>query len=138
MKVSVRVLVVCGLFLACGCASITKGTTQSVQVEIGNCGEPTECIASNKKGTWEFTAPGSVTVKKSDDPLHIRCEDGDNVVTRSVSPNRDAMIWGNAIFGGVIGAGVDASTDAHWELPETVTLHRQTCRGESLTDSDDD
>ena len=44
------------------------------------------------------------------------------------------MIWGNALLGGVIGAGVDASTDAHWDLPDTVTLHRKFCRGEPVAE----
>ena len=59
-----------------GCASITKGTQDTLQVEVANCGERIPCTATNKKGTWQFTAPGPVTVKKSDDQLAIRCEDG--------------------------------------------------------------
>lgn len=109
------------------CASITRGTNESVNVETLNCGKPTQCTATNKKGTWEFMAPGSVTVKRSDEALKIRCKDGDEYVTRSVTPNKDEMIWGNVIFGGIIGGAVDANSDAHWELPETVLIHRENC-----------
>ena len=56
-----------------GCATITKGTTDTVQVEVSNCGEQIECTVSNKKGSWDFKAPGSVTFKKSDDPLNLTC-----------------------------------------------------------------
>jgi len=39
------------------------------------------------------------------------------------------MVWGNVLVGGVIGGGVDASTDAHWEYPETISMHRSYCNG---------
>ena len=115
-----------------GCASITKGTSDVVNVEIANCGETVDCTASNKKGSWDFKAPGSVRIKKSDDALRITCEDGDGTVSRSVMPQGDAMIWGNVLVGGIIGAGVDSNTDANQELPDSITLHRQTCRGKPL------
>ena len=44
----------------------------------------------------------------------------------------DHMIWGNVLLGGIMGAGVDANTDANQELPDTITLNRQTCRGKPL------
>ncbi|MCY3818559.1 MAG: hypothetical protein OXH52_04225 [Gammaproteobacteria bacterium] len=120
-------LMLAALIAAGGCASITKGTTHTINVEVDGCGEKTECTATNKKGTWIFDAPGPVTVKKSDDALALRCVDGDEYVTRTVAPNNSGMVWGNAVFGGVIGAAVDANTDAHWEYPETVTINRQNC-----------
>ena len=125
-------IAVAGLMLATGCASITQGTHDVVHVEVANCGETIQCTASNKKGSWEFDAPGSVRIKKSDDALRITCPDGDHTVTRSIMPTGDAMIWGNVVLGGVIGAGVDASTDANQQLPDSVTSHRQTCRGKAL------
>ena len=111
----------------CGCASITKGTTQAINVDTANCGKPTVCTATNKKGSWEFTAPGPVTIEKSDDPLVIRCKDGVDYVTRTIAPDDDAMVWGNVLFGGVIGAAVDSSTDAHWEVPPSITINRKNC-----------
>ena len=116
-----------------GCASITKGTSDVVNVEVSNCGEKIDCTASNKKGTWNFRAPGPVKFKKSDDPLHIQCEDGpDEVAERTLTPTRDAMIWGNILVGGIIGGGVDAYSDGHWDLPDSTTLVRQTCRGKPV------
>ena len=133
MNAAKTILLLVGLALSSiGCATVTKGTESILLVEIANCGERIPCTATNKKGAWEFTAPGSVTVKKSDEPLVLRCEDEDDYVTRSVTPSRGSMIWGNAVLGGVIGAAVDGSTDAHWELPESVTLHRRFCRGKPI------
>ncbi len=39
------------------------------------------------------------------------------------------MAWGNIIIGGIIGGGVDASTDAHWEMVDSISIHRKTCYG---------
>ncbi|WP_423910067.1 hypothetical protein [Candidatus Spongiihabitans sp.] len=77
--------------LLSGCATITKGTTDTLQVTVSNCGEPIECTASNKKGSWPFTAPGPVIFKNSDDDLNIVCQDGDSVITQRVSPVRGEM-----------------------------------------------
>lgn len=126
---SVPTIILFGLITLSGCASITKGTDAVIYVEIPNCSESVECTASNKKGSYEFTAPGSVRFKKSDSALHISCKDGEGVAKRTVTPIRGEMIWGNVLFGGIIGGGVDASTDAHWETPETVNVYRETCRG---------
>ena len=132
IKLLVTVLGVSWLVSVGGCASITKGTSDVIQVEVANCGEKIPCTAANKKGSWEFDAPGSVQFKKSDDPLRIACKDGDDVVTRSVTPHKGDRMWGNVLAGGIIGAGIDASTDAHMEMPDSVTVYRQSCRGKPV------
>ena len=118
--------------LVSGCASITKGTKDTMQVQIGNCPESIACTATNKKGTWDFTAPGAVKFKKSDDPLTITCEDGPGKISVQVVPERGAMGWGNIIFGGIIGGGVDASSDAHWDISDSLVLSRKFCNGKQL------
>ena len=80
------------------------------------------CTAPNKKGSWPFTAPGSVRFKKSDDDLAITCDDGGEVITRRLTPTRGGMIWGNILIGGWIGLGVDALTDAHWNMGGSFIL----------------
>lgn len=110
-----------------GCASITGGTSDTMQVMIANCNKTMQCEAVNKKGKYPFTAPGPVTFKKSDDDLNITCKDGDEVISQRVSPVRGSMAWGNILFGGIIGAGVDASSDAHWEMVDSVLIYRENC-----------
>ncbi len=132
MKTLTITTMLLALVLLTGCASITKGTEASLFVEVPGYSEPINCTATNKKGEWELTAPGFVRFKKSDDPLQIVCEDGDGIAKRPVHPTRGQMIWGNILVGGTIGDGVDASTDAHWEFPDTVRLQRESCRGDPL------
>ena len=117
---------------ASGCASITKGTKDTMQIQVGNCPESINCTAQNKKGTWIFTAPGAVQFKKSDDPLTITCDDGPGKITVQVVPQRGSMAWGNIIVGGIIGGGVDSSTDAHWDIADSLVLSRKYCAGKLL------
>lgn len=119
--------------LGTGCATITKGTTDTVQVQVSNCAEPISCTATNKKGSWEFEAPGPVTFDKSDEDLVISCKDGPGNLTVKTSPQKSSMVWGNVLVGGIIGGGVDASTDAHWETVDTLTITRNYCYGDKAT-----
>ena len=127
----VSVILLTALILS-GCASITQGTDDSIFVDISNCSEKVNCSATNKKGTWEFTAPGSIRFTKSDDSLHITCEDGDYMASATVTPTSGDMVWGNLLIGGIIGAAADASSDAHWTTPDSVSIERTTCRGELI------
>lgn len=123
--------------LGTGCATITKGTTDTVQLQVSNCAEAIPCTATNKKGAWDFEAPGPVTFDKSDEDLVITCEDGPGNLTVRTTPTKSSMVWGNVLFGGIIGGGVDASTDAHWEAVDSLTINRNYCYGEKTNNSPD-
>ena len=86
-----------------------------------------DCTATNKKGSWPFIAPGSITFKKSDQDLTISCNDGGEVITRTMTPTRGGMIWGNVLIGGIIGGGLDALTDAHWNMSDSLIIYRNNC-----------
>ena len=131
-KAAIVAVALTGVMLFTGCASITQGTTDTVQVGIGNCVEQIPCTATNKKGSWEFTAPGPVRFKKSDDTLIITCEDHTETVTFEVIPVRGGMAWGNVVFGGIIGGGIDSATDAHWKTADSITLARKYCNGQPI------
>ena len=115
-----------------GCATITKGTKDALQVQITNCSEAIPCTATNKKGSWDFTAPGPVRFKKSDESLTITCKDGPENLTVQIAPVRGAMAWGNIVFGGIIGGGVDSGTDAHWDTVDSLNISRGYCNGKPL------
>lgn len=118
---TLTVVIAAAIFMP-ACATITKGTTEVVDVRLSDCPKNMECTATNKKGVWEFTAPGTVQVRKSDDALRIECREDGQHASRSLMPTSDSSIWGNVVVGGIVGAGVDANSDAHWELQDSVTL----------------
>lgn len=119
-------LLVSPLALLTGCASIVNGQNQSVSVEArSDAGSVVgaNCKLSNNKGTWFVTTPGSTTVNRSYEDLSVRCEkDTHEPGLVSVKSSTKPMAFGNLIFGGVIGAGVDISTGAAYDYPPLITV----------------
>ena len=113
--------------LGSGCASIVSGHNQSVSVETrskqGQAVMSANCKLSNNKGTWFVTSPGSVTVSRSFEDLLVNCEkENQEPGLATVKSSTKAMAFGNIIFGGVIGAGVDVATGAAYDYPTMITV----------------
>lgn len=112
--------------LTTGCASIVTGHNQPVSVETRHKGamvKEASCKLENDKGTWFVTTPGSVTVRRSYGDLHVRCEKEPiepGILT--VKSTTKAMAFGNAVFGGLVGAGVDMATGAAYDYPSLITV----------------
>ena len=123
-----RIITICtlaGLFT--GCASIVSGQNQSVSVTTLNKGEAlagAKCSLANDKGTWYVTTPGSVMVRRSFNDMAVNCSaDGmDTGITMAKSSTK-GMAFGNILFGGFIGAGVDMSTGAAYDYPEIIQVN---------------
>ena len=99
-----------------GCASIVSGTSQVVSVETMQKSGPVagaSCKLQNDKGVYYVTTPGTVTVHRAYGDMTVKCEKpGHPVGMATVKSSTKAMMAGNIIFGGVIGAGVDAASGA--------------------------
>jgi uncharacterized protein YceK len=113
--------------LGSGCASIVSGHNQSISVETrskqGQTVTSANCKLTNNKGTWFVTSPGSVTVSRSFEDLLINCEkENQEPGMASVKSSTKAMAFGNILFGGVIGAGVDVATGAAYDYPTMITV----------------
>jgi hypothetical protein len=109
-----------------GCASIVSGTNQSVSVETRNetgSVSGASCKLSNNKGTWFITSPGSTMVQRSFEDMSVRCDKGsEEPGIASAKSSTKAMAFGNVIFGGPIGVGVDIATGAAYDYPELITV----------------
>lgn len=111
----------CAIFLV-GCATITKGTTQTVAVDTPGVPGAT-CTITTQSGPQVVTTPGTVSLKKASDPLPIACSKECYVNGQSIIPsNAEAMAAGNVVFGGLIGLGVDAASGAMYKYPDMVTV----------------
>ncbi|TNF56119.1 MAG: hypothetical protein EP308_04930 [Burkholderiales bacterium] len=113
--------------LGSGCASIVTGHNQSVSVETrskqGEAVASAQCRLTNDKGTWFVTSPGSVSVRRSYGDLLVNCEKPNQEPgVASVKSSTKAMAFGNIIFGGVIGAGVDVASGAAYDYPTLITV----------------
>lgn len=118
------------LFLALialtSCASIVDGSNQSLSVETISHGREVagaNCTLKNDKGTWFVSTPGTVTVHRSYDDLNVKCTDAgyEPALITSASSTK-GMAFGNILFGGLIGAGIDMSTGAAYDYPSLITV----------------
>ena len=114
------------IFLS-GCASIVSGSNQSLSVDSLSKGTQiaqVNCTLTNNKGKWFVTTPGTVTVHRSYQDLNVKCEkDGLQPGMLTVKSSTKGMAFGNILFGGVIGAGVDAGTGAAYDYPSLITVY---------------
>ena len=110
-----------------GCASIVGGTNQSVSVDTkaadGQNLAGATCKLSNNKGSWFVTTPGSTVVNRSMQNLAVLCEKENHQPGHaSAKSTTKAMAFGNILFGGVIGVGVDISTGAAFDYPTLISV----------------
>lgn len=112
--------------LASGCASIVNGQNQSLSVQTEKAGKQVvgaSCKLSNPDGVWFVTTPGSTTVNRSYENLVVQCDkEGFGQGLNSVKSSTKAMAFGNIIFGGLIGAGVDVVSGAAYDYPDLIVV----------------
>lgn len=109
-----------------GCASIVNGNNQVVSIETRHKGQQVAgatCTLVNPKGTFYVTTPGTVMVHRAYDDLNVKCEkDGMQPGLTNVKSSTKPMAFGNIIFGGMIGAAVDAGSGAAYEYPTLISV----------------
>lgn len=112
--------------LSTGCASITTGQNQSLSVETHADGKTVagaSCKLENDKGTWYAISPGTAVVRRSYNDLNVRCEkSGHEPGVTAAKSSTKAMAFGNILFGGIIGAAVDAGSGAAYDYPSIIAV----------------
>jgi hypothetical protein len=99
--------------IAAGCATITKGTTQSVAVNTPGVPGAQCTLSSPGIGQKVLTTPASIVLDKASDNITVVCkkecyQDGVGII----ASHTETMAAGNIIAGGVVGLGVDAVSGA--------------------------
>lgn len=113
------------LIILTGCASIVDGSNQPLSIITPGC-KGASCEASNDKGRWFVQeTPGSITVHRSYNDLIVKCTKDQLVNVATVPSKTKGMAFGNILFGGIIGAGVDASTGAAYDYPTEINVPLQ-------------
>jgi len=81
------------------------------------------CALKNKRESYKTAIPASVTVRRSDDPLVYECTttDGRKANGKIISEVGQTMA-GNIIFGGGVGALIDANNDMHRQYPGSFII----------------
>ena len=105
-----------------GCATITKGTTQTIAVDTPGVPGAT-CTIQTPNGPRGVVTPGNVALDKQSSALPISCTKECYVTGSSMIPsNTESMAAGNVLLGGVIGLGVDAASGAMNKYPDMFTV----------------
>ena len=111
------------LTFASGCATVTRGTTESFLVES----EPPGASVTSSAG-WTCKTPCSVQVKRRGDFTVTLEKEGyepaEATVTSSIDGAGSAGMAGNVLLGGLIGAGIDAGSGAmHSHKPNPLQIN---------------
>ena len=102
-----------------GCSSIVNESHLPINLSFSdNSGG--ECALRNKRESYQTQIPASVLVRRSDDPLVYDCTTSDGrKANGSINSKVGQSMAGNIIFGGGVGAIIDANNDMHREYPES-------------------
>jgi hypothetical protein len=72
---------------------------------------------------YYVTTPGTVTVNRAYEPLSVKCQkENYKPGIASVPSATKPMAFGNIIFGGIIGAGVDMASGAAYDYPNSIRI----------------
>jgi hypothetical protein len=107
------------------CVSITGGRYQNVTVEARAADQSiaADCTLSNGSGTAHVVTPGTAVVRRSSQSLNVTCaKDGKQIAQQSYESNVRDMVWGNILFGGLIGIVVDFSNGAAHHYPDKLSV----------------
>jgi hypothetical protein len=123
-----RVALLLLVALCAGCATVTRGSTQSVSVDA-----PQGAICTLKSpafGTRTITAPNTIVLEKGPDNVAVHCKkacyrDGSGEIASSF----EEMTAGNILIGGIIGLGVDAASGAINKYEPEVKIAMQPIPG---------
>jgi hypothetical protein len=110
LKIRVTLLIIAGMLLLSGCASIMGDSSQVVSFDTPNCPEA-KCTASNSKGTYFVNkTPGTITVNKAFGDLTVTCQKNGKSATSIHKSSSNIANYGNILFGGIPGALIDGGS----------------------------
>jgi len=104
-----------------GCATVMTGTDQTIAVSTAPVSGAT-CTLFTSQARWTLRTPGSLTIPKSGEDLHVVCRKAgyaDGLAT--IPSGLEGWTWGNVLNAGT-GVVVDAATGAANAYPDSVRI----------------
>ncbi|MEE9443869.1 MAG: PEGA domain-containing protein [candidate division Zixibacteria bacterium] len=133
------IIIVLSLVFA-GCASIIHGSKQNVKFQTSPSGAVVEVKDAMGVSYGWCETPCSIELKRKREYKAFIAKEGYEPVELIISRKSDGWIWGNIVFGGLIGLIVDFSNGAAYKLsPDelSATLSEKTIGQISINESDD-
>ena len=117
-----KLVILAALVGLTSCSSIVNESHLPINLSFSdNSGG--ECALRNKRESYQTQIPASVLVRRSDDPLVYDCTTSDGrKANGSINSKVGQTMAGNIIFGGGIGAVIDANNDMHHEYPGSFVI----------------
>ncbi|SSD82164.1 Uncharacterised protein [Klebsiella quasipneumoniae] len=107
-----------------GCCTIVDGKSQEVAIKTN---APAMYTIRNDDGQIVSTglAPANVSLKRGDAPFTVTLQRTDSapIATGVIHDNANGWVWGNIMFGGIIGGIIVYSDGAAWDLDTAVTVN---------------
>lgn len=114
------------LLLTSGCATIVEGNDQTILFNTDPSGATCSITREGQSLYSNFTTPTSLQIEKDKDYLTITCEkEGYEKKVINADSDFEGWTFGNIIFGGIIGIGVDAASGAMNEYPSQIVVPLQ-------------
>lgn len=110
-----------------GCAAITTGTKQAIEVEPKSGDDTTivqaRCSLENDKGRWSLEAPGSIEVARSPQDLKVTCTAASGSGGSATAISRaNAGMLGNVLLSCGVGLPIDHFTGAGYDYPSPIEV----------------
>lgn len=110
-QLGIIVLSVCCAFASVNCATIVSGRNQTLPVVT----EPDGAVIT--VGTTEQKSPATVLLDRRQEFYVIKVEkEGYKTVTVTLKRGTNGWVWGNILFGGIIGLVIDFSTGSAYKF----------------------
>jgi len=121
-----RVLLTILVATLSGCASIASDSTQGIRVEAqGPDGREIvgmNCDLQNDKGKYSGKTSDTILVRKSAENLAIYCVNENEEARAQLVSRASGGMFGNILFGGVVGAIIDHNKGTGYNYPTWVRL----------------
>ena len=120
---AVLVMLVVAVLFTSGCATIVKGSSQSVTVKTDPPGATCELSKQGRSLGVVNPTPGTVQLGKGAAALDVSCKRlGYLDATAKLSSSFQGWTLGNAILGGIVGIVVDAGSGAMHEYQPEISV----------------
>ncbi|MBI1245990.1 MAG: hypothetical protein GC202_13385 [Alphaproteobacteria bacterium] len=103
------------------CASIVSGTESTTYLET----KPVDarCRLHGQDFTREVNTPASVPLPAKSSPVTVECNaDGYQRATQELEASMDGWVFGNLIFGGIVGGVIDIARGAGKKFPPQIQV----------------
>lgn len=120
------------LLLTQACGTIMQGTTQ----QVGISSNPSDANVTINGQTYGKT-PMIIDLKRKDSHM-VKIElDGYQPYETTLTRSTSGWVWGNILFGGLIGLVVDSSAGGMYKLtPEQIDSELRSTQAEALSNDD--